>query len=145
MLLRKIRERERDESVWEKGFLFVWLFDICGLQFGIVREVCYRLVLVLRFGDLLFLGALQLLDLLCDSLFGLCAIDIWYMYLIFVNLWFFGFVFGSLVCICKRELFWVYLRFGFVRVSLHQFVLFQICYSEICSLSPVDVGYCRTT
>lgn len=73
-------ERKRWECVWEKSFLFVWLFDICGLQFGIVREVCYRLVLVLRFGDLLSLGALQLLDLICGSLFGLCAIRIciWY-------------------------------------------------------------------
>ena len=35
----------------------VCFFDICGLQFEIVREVCCRLVLVLRFGDLLSLGA----------------------------------------------------------------------------------------
>ena len=54
----------------------VWLFDICRLQFGIVREVCCHMVLVLQFGDLLSLGALQLLDLICDSLFGLCAIHI---------------------------------------------------------------------
>ena len=62
----------------KRGSLFVWLFDICGLQFGIVREVCYHLVLVLvlRFGDLFSLGALQLLDLLCGALFGLCAIGI---------------------------------------------------------------------
>ena len=65
MLLRKIKE-----SVREKSSLFVWLFDICGLQFEIVREVCCCLVLVLRFSDLLYLGVLQLLDLLCGSLFG---------------------------------------------------------------------------
>ena len=41
-----------------------------------MREVCYRLVLILRFGDLLSLGVLQLLDLICGSLFGLCAIGI---------------------------------------------------------------------
>ena len=54
----------------------VWFFDICGLQFGIVREVCYHLVLVLQFDDLLSLGVLQLLDLICDSLFGLGTIGI---------------------------------------------------------------------
>ena len=68
----------------KRGSLFVWLFDICGLQFGIVREVCYHLVLVVRFGDFLSLSALQLLDFLCSSVFGLCVIHIWY--LVFVNL-----------------------------------------------------------
>ena len=63
---------------WKKrGFLLVWLFDICGLQFGIVREVCC--CLVLHFGDSLSLGTLQLLEFLCDSLFGLCAIRIRYL------------------------------------------------------------------
>ena len=72
----------------KKCLSLVWLFDICELQFGIVRGVCSRLVLVLRFGDLLSLGVLQLLDLICGSLFGLCAIHIgiWYLYLVFVNL-----------------------------------------------------------
>ena len=72
------------------GFLLVWLFDTCELQFGIVSEVCCRLILVLQFGDLLSLGVLQLLDWICGSLFDLCAVCIWY--LVFVNLWFFGFV-----------------------------------------------------
>ena len=67
----------------KKGSLLVWLFDICGLQFGIVREVCYHLVLVLRFDDLLSLSMLQLLDLICGSLFGLCAIRIWYLVFVF--------------------------------------------------------------
>ena len=64
-----------------------------------MREVCYRLVLVLRFDDLLSLGELQLLDLLCGPLFSLCAIGIWYLGTFF----FFGlclvlwFVFGSLI------------------------------------------------
>jgi len=31
-------------------FLLVLLFNICELQFGIMREVCCCLVLVLRFG-----------------------------------------------------------------------------------------------
>ena len=35
----------------------------------------------------------------------------------------------------------MYLGFGFVRVPLHQFVLSQICYSEYCSSSLVDVGF----
>ena len=70
----------------EKRLSLVWFFDICGLQFGIVREVCNCLVLVLWFGDLLSLGAMQLLDLLCGSFFGFYAICIWY--LVFVNLWF---------------------------------------------------------
>ena len=62
-----------------------------------MREVCCHLVLVLWFGDLLSLGALQLLNLICGSLFGLCAIRIWYLVFIFgvcepLVLWF---VFGS--------------------------------------------------
>ena len=67
-----------------------------------MREVCYRLVLVLvlRFGDLLSPGALQLLDLLCGFHFG-----IWYSYLVFVNLWFFGLYLVLWFCICERELF----------------------------------------
>ena len=83
----------------KKMLSFVWFFDICGLQFEIVREVCCRLVLVLWFGNLLSLGTLQLLDLICDSLFGLCTIHIWYLVFVFgicepLVLWF---VFGSLV------------------------------------------------
>ena len=145
MLLQKIREK--DESVWEKGSLFIWLFDICELQFGIVRDVFCCLVLVLRFVDLLSLGALQLLDLICGSLFGLCAVHIWHLVFIFgicepLVLWF---VFGSLILYLWEGVIWVYLGFRFMRVSLHQFVLSQICYSEICSSSPVDVGYCQTT
>ena len=50
MLLRQIQR----VGVRKRGVCF---FDICGLQFEIVREVCCRLVLVLRFGDLLSLGA----------------------------------------------------------------------------------------
>ena len=111
----------------------MWFFDICGLQFGIVREVCCYLVL--QFGDSLSLGTLQLLELLCDSLFDLCAIHI--RYLVFV----FSICEPLVLYLCERVI-WVYLGFGFVRVSLHQFVLSQICYSKICSLSLVDVGYC---
>ena len=130
----------------KRGSLLVWFFDICGLQFGIMREVCCRLVSVLWFEDLLFLGVLQLLDLICSSLFGLCTIGIWYLVFVFsicafgslVRIWFFDFVFvrGSYLGVFVR---------GFVRVPLHQFVLSQIWYSETCSSSPVDVGYCRTT
>ena len=119
----------------KKGSLLVWLFDICGLQFGIVREVCSHLVLVLRFDDLLSLSMLQLLDLICGSLFGLCAIRIWYLVFVFgvcelLVFWF---------CICEKE---NYLRLGFVRVLLHQFVLSQIYYSEICLMLPVNISYC---
>ena len=59
--------------------------DICELQFGIVREVCYYLVL--QFTDLLSLGTFQLLDLLCGSFFGLCAIR--NSYLVFdIHIWY---------------------------------------------------------
>ena len=61
----------------KKRLSFVWFFDICGLQFGIVREVCC--CLVLQFGDLLSLGTLQLLDLFvaislvcAQFVFGIC-------------------------------------------------------------------------
>ena len=83
----------------KKRLSFVWFFDICGLQFGIVREVCCRLVLVSRFGDLLSLGALQLLDLLCGSLFGLYAIRIWFFGFVFVRESYLG-VFGIWVYEC---------------------------------------------
>ena len=122
---------------WKKrGFLLVWLFNICGLQFGVVKEVCC--CLVLQFGDSLSLGTLQLLELLCGFLFGLCAIRI--RYLVFL----FG-IYEPLVLYLYERVIWVYLGFGFVRVPLYQFVLSRICYSKICSSSPVDVGYCRTT
>ena len=126
--------------VWEKGSLFVWFFDICGLQFGIVREVYYRLVLVLRFGDLLSLGALQLLDLICGSLFGLCAIRIWYLWTFgsLIHIWFFDFVF-------VRESYLGVFEIWVCESTFTLILLSQICYSEICSSSPVDVGYCRTT
>ena len=83
----------------KRDFLLFWFFDICGLQFGIVREVCCRLFMVLGLGDLLSLGVLQLLDLICSSLFGLYAIRIWYLLFVFdicesLVLWF---------CICERE------------------------------------------
>ena len=76
----------------KKRLSLFWLFDICVLQFGIVIGVFCYLVLVLWFGDLLSLGVLQLLNLICGSLFGLYAIriGIWYSHLVFVNLWFFG-------------------------------------------------------
>ena len=78
VLLRQI------QSLCEKKILsLVWFFDICDLQFGIVREICYCLVLVLWFCDFLSLGLLQILDLICGSLW---------------------FVFGSLVCICERAI-----------------------------------------
>ena len=41
------------------------------------------MVLVLQLGDLLSLGVLKLLDLIYGSLFGLCAIRIWYLVLVF--------------------------------------------------------------
>ena len=52
VLLRKIREKEKRVCVCEreKGSLFIWFFNICGLQFGIVREVCYRLCRVTNYG-----------------------------------------------------------------------------------------------
>ena len=83
-------------------------YDICVLQFEIVREVCYCLVLVLQFGYLLFLYVLQLLDLICDSLFGLSTIRIWYLVFVFgicepLVLWF---------CICERELFGCFWNLG---------------------------------
>ena len=74
----------------KRGFFLVWLFDICELQFGIVREVCYRTVfgsVVWRFALSWFVATFGF-DL--GYLFGLSIIGIWYSYLVFVNLWFFG-------------------------------------------------------
>ena len=131
--------RERDERVWEKEALswFGYLIFV-GCNLELWERFCYHLVLVLRFGDLLSLGALQLLHLICDSL--------WFMrnwYLVFgIRIWYLW-TFGSLVLYLWERVIWVYLRFRFVRVPLHQFVLSQICYSEICSSSPMDIGYCQ--
>ena len=66
-----------------------------------MRKVCCHLVLVLRFGDLFSLDLLQLLDLICGSLFGLYAIHIWYLVYAFgicelLVIWF---------CIYEKELF----------------------------------------
>ena len=98
----------RGWCVRKKGSLLVRLFDICGLQFGIVREVCSHLVFVLRFDDLLSLSMLQLLDLICGSLFGLCAIRIWYLVfgIRIWCLWTFGFL---VLYLWERKLFetWV--------------------------------------
>ena len=122
-------------------FLLVLLFNICGLQFRIVREVCCCLVLVLRFGDLLSPSVLQLLDFICGPLF-------WFvrnLHLVFgIRIWYLW-TFGSLVLYLWERSIWVYLGFGFVRVPLYQFVLSQVCCSKICSLLPVDVSYCQTT
>ena len=105
----------------KRGSLLFWFFDICGLQFGIVREVCCRLILVLRFGDLLSPGVLQRLDLICGSLFGLYAIGIWYFWTFsyLVCIWLFGFVFvrelfgiwvcegaSTLICIIPNLILW---------------------------------------
>ena len=131
----------------KKAFSWFGYLIFMGCNLKLWERFCCRLVLVLQFGDLLSLGALQLLDLICGSFFGLCAIGIWHSVFVFgicepLGLWF---IFGSLVLYLWERVIWVYLGFGFMRVSLHQFVSSQICHSEICSLSPVNVGYCRTT
>ena len=104
MLLRKIREKERRVCVRKSLSLRLVIWYLWVAIWNSERGLC-RLVLVLWFGDLFSLGALKLLDLICGSLFGLCAIRIWYSYLVFVNLWFFGSYLNFWFCICKRELF----------------------------------------
>ena len=127
MLLRKIREKEKRVCVTNRGSLFVWLFDICGLQFEIAREVCYRLVLVLRFGDLLSW---------CVATFGFALwLSLWFVHnshLIFgIRIWYLW-TFGSLVCICERELFgciwdlglweWLYTNLYYPKFAVVKFV-----------------------
>ena len=111
---------ENLEWVRKRGYLLFWFFEIRGLQFGIVREVCCRLVL--WFGDLLSLGVLQLLDLICGSLFGSCTIRIWY--LVFV------------VGICKP----LVLRFVFVRECYLD--VFEIWVCESASTSRGACAMC---
>ena len=60
------------------------------------------------------------------------AFGIWYLHLEFVNFWFFGFEF-------VRDSY-----LSVFRIWDCEDASTQICYSEICSSSPVDVGYCRT-
>ena len=91
------------ECMRKRGFLLFWFFEICGLQFGIVKEVCCRLVLQF------FLFSLSW----CVATFGFDLwLSLWFLhnlYLVFLNRWFFGlylvlwFVFGSSVYICERE------------------------------------------
>ena len=109
MLLRKIRVKIVCGCEKKKRLSFVWFVDIYGLQFEIMREVfCY---LVLQFGDLLSLDTLQLLDLLCDSLFGSCTIRIWYLV----------FILG----ICEHLVFW----FVFARESYLDVFEIWVCES----------------
>ena len=61
------------------GSLLFGSLIFVGYNLELWERFCCRLVLVLQFGDLLSLGALQLLDLICGSLFGLCLIRIWYL------------------------------------------------------------------
>ena len=81
----------------KRGFFLVWLFDICELQFGIVREVCYRTV----FGSVVWRFALSWFV----ATFGF---DLW-LSLWFEHNWYLVFVFG----ICEPLVLW----FVFVRES----------------------------
>ena len=66
----------------KRGFFLVWLFDICGLQFGMVREVCYCAV----FGFAVWRFALSWFV----ATFGFDLwLSLWFehsWYLVFVNL-----------------------------------------------------------
>ena len=139
--------RERDERVWEKEALswFGYLIFV-GCNLELWERFCYHLVLVLRFGDLLSLGALQLLHLICDSLWFMrnwylvFGIRIWYLWTFgsLIRIWFFDFVF-------VRESYLGVFEIWVCESTSTLILLSQICYSEICLSSPVDVGYCRTT
>ena len=119
-----------ERGVRKKGSLFIWLFDICGLQFGIVREA----FLPLGFGSGIWWFALSW----CVVTFGFDLwLSLWFVcnsYLVFVNLWFFGLY---LVLYLWKRAILVYLGFGFVRVSLHQFVLSQIWFVNVCLFRPL--------
>ena len=90
-----------ERGVRKKGSLFIWLFDICGLQFGIVREA----FLPLGFGSGIWWFALSW----CVVTFGFDLwLSLWFVcnsYLVFVNLWFFGLYLVIWFCICERKLF----------------------------------------
>ena len=135
-MLRQIQRA----CVRKRGVCF---FDICGLQFEIVREVCCRLVLVLWFGDLLSLGA-----------FATFGFDLWLFlwfvrnsYLVFSihiwNLW----IFSSLVLYLwiMRESYLGVFEIWNCESTSTPICIIQIWYNEICPSLPVDVGYCRTT
>ena len=109
----------------KRCFLLVWLFDICGLQFGIVREV----LLLLGFGSTVWRFALSW----CIATFGfnfvalflVCAqfvFDIWYLHLVFVNFWFFSFVSGWIWDLGLWECLYTnlyYLKFDIVKFFCH--------------------------
>ena len=104
-------------AIWncERGFFAAW-FWLCSFV------ICSLLVCC---NFWIWFVALSLV-------FAQFVFGIRYSYLVFVNLWFFG------LYLWERVI-WVYLGFGFVRGPQHQFVLSQICYSEICSSLSVDV------
>ena len=128
MLLQKIweRERERERERWEgvrkRGFLLVWLFDICGLQFVIVRGL---LPLGFGFGSVVWWLALAW----CVATFGFALwLSLWFVvnwYLAFgIHIWFLW-TFGSWVCI------WF---FGFVFVRESYLSVFGIWDCESTSI-----------
>ena len=130
MLLQKIREKEMRGC--EKKRLSLGLV-IWYLWIAIWNSE--RSLLPLGFGSAVWWFALSW----CVATFGF---DLW------LSLWF----------VCNSYLVFVNLCFVFVRESylgvfeiwvcestFTLILLSQICYSEICSSSPVDVGYCRTT
>ena len=110
--------------LWKRLSLLVWFFDICGLQFKIMREV----LLLLYFGFVVWRFAL----LAC------CNLWIWFvtlslvcdLYLVF-GIWYLWTV-GSLVCICEIELFgctwdlglWecLYINFYFPKFDIVKFL-----------------------
>ena len=101
-----------------------------------------RGLLLLGFGSAGWLFALSL----CVATFGFDLwLSLWFVHnshLVFsIRIWYLW-TFSSLVLYLWERAIWVFLEFRFVRVPLHQFLLSQICYSEIFSSSPIDIGYC---
>jgi len=118
--------------VWKKALFCLVIWYLWAAIWNSERGL-----LPLGFGSTVWWFALSW----CIATFGFALwLSLW-----FVRNWYLEFIFD----ICEPLVLWfVFVResyldvliFGFVRVSLHQFVLSQIWYSKICSFSPVDVA-----
>ena len=121
---------------WEK-FITAW-FWFCGLVICSLLVHCNFWIWFVA----LSLVCAQFVFGICEPLvflfvFGSLVLYLW-SFGFLIRIWFFGFVF-------VRESYLGVFEIWVCESTSTLILLSQICYNEICSSSPVDVSYCRTT